>query len=95
MTCPIWGHSALSPGATTLAADAGGTIVVVHNVPADVCDNCGEAFVSDPIAATLEDPVIDARTAAPKTSSATSSPSPPKEPSVALGAPPWLLSRNR
>jgi YgiT-type zinc finger domain-containing protein len=61
MTCPICGLQALSPGTTTFAADADGTVVVVRDVPADVCDNCGEAFISDAIAAELEALVSDAR----------------------------------
>lgn len=61
MTCPICGHRALAPGATTFAADADGTVVVVRNVPADVCDNCGEAFIDEAIAATLEALVADAK----------------------------------
>jgi YgiT-type zinc finger domain-containing protein len=61
MTCPICGQGLLSPGTTTFAADAEGTVVVVRNVPADVCENCGEAFISDAIAATLEDLVANAK----------------------------------
>lgn len=37
-------------------------MVVVRNVPADVCENrCGEAFISDAIAAHLEELVADAK----------------------------------
>ncbi|MEX2621622.1 MAG: type II toxin-antitoxin system MqsA family antitoxin [Egibacteraceae bacterium] len=61
MTCPVCGHDALSPGTTTFAADADGTVVVVRNVPADVCDNCGERFVADAVAADLEAVVAEAK----------------------------------
>lgn len=61
MTCPICGQEALSPGTTTFAADADGTVVVVRDVPADVCDNCGEAFISDAVAAELEALVTEAK----------------------------------
>jgi YgiT-type zinc finger domain-containing protein len=61
MSCPICGHDALSAGTTTFAADADGTVVVMRNVPADVCDNCGESFVTDKIAAELEALVVDAQ----------------------------------
>jgi len=61
MTCPICGQAALSPGTTTFAADADGTVVVVRDVPADVCDNCGEAFISDAVAAELEALVTEAK----------------------------------
>ncbi len=31
----------------------GETIVVTKNVPADVCENCGEYYLSEPIANTV------------------------------------------
>jgi YgiT-type zinc finger domain-containing protein len=61
MTCPICDQGDLSPGTTTFAADADGTVVVVRNVPADVCQNCGEAFIDDDIAAHVEALVADAK----------------------------------
>lgn len=54
MTCPICGHDDLTPGTTTFAADADGTVVVVRCVPAQVCEHCGEAFIDDAVAAHLE-----------------------------------------
>lgn len=55
MTCPICGQGGLRPGTTTFAADADETVVVVRSVPADVCEVCGEAFISDAVAKELED----------------------------------------
>lgn len=61
MTCPTCGQEALAPGTTTFATDAAGTVVVVRDVPADVCGNCGEAFISDEVAAELEVQVAEAK----------------------------------
>jgi len=46
---------------TTFVADAGGTVVVIRNVPADVCAECGEAVINEDVAQDLEDLVNDAR----------------------------------
>lgn len=61
MTCPICGQESLSAGNTTFAADVEGTVVVVRDVPADLCENCGEAFIRDEIAAELEALVAEAK----------------------------------
>jgi YgiT-type zinc finger domain-containing protein len=61
MTCPICGQEALGSGTTTFTADTGGTVVVVRDVPADVCANCGEAFINDSVAAELEALVLEAK----------------------------------
>lgn len=61
MTCPICGQRALAPGTTTLASDVAGTVVVVRDVPAQVCANCGEAFISDEAVGELEVQVAEAR----------------------------------
>ena len=60
MICPICGQDNLKAGTTTFAADAGAA-VVVRNVPADVCDVCGEAFIDDTIAERLEGLVMEAK----------------------------------
>ncbi|HUF53042.1 MAG TPA: type II toxin-antitoxin system MqsA family antitoxin [Dehalococcoidia bacterium] len=46
---------------TTFAVDLKFGIVVVRNVPALVCVECGESWVEDDVAATLENVVADAR----------------------------------
>jgi YgiT-type zinc finger domain-containing protein len=61
MTCPICSQEALAAGTTTFAADAAGTVVVVRDVPAQVCANCGEAYISDDVAAELEVQVAEAQ----------------------------------
>lgn len=49
-------------GTTTFVTDLGFGVVVVRNVPALVCERCGEAWYSDDTAAELELRVNEART---------------------------------
>ena len=46
MTCVICKHGTTEPGTTRIAIERGSTVPVVRGVPAQVCDNCGEAYVS-------------------------------------------------
>jgi YgiT-type zinc finger domain-containing protein len=48
-------------GTTTFAVDLKFGVVVVREVPALVCENCGEAWIDNPAASKLEDIVTDAR----------------------------------
>jgi YgiT-type zinc finger domain-containing protein len=41
-------------GFSTFTADIGGCIVVIKNVPSQVCGQCGEASYSDEVASRLE-----------------------------------------
>lgn len=61
MTCPVCGQGDLHAGSTTFAADADGTVVVVRNVPADVCEVCGESFIDEVVAGALEELVADSK----------------------------------
>lgn len=45
MTCVICKTGDIGPGATTVSLARDGTTLVTENVPADVCDNCGEAYL--------------------------------------------------
>jgi YgiT-type zinc finger domain-containing protein len=51
MTCPFCRCSTRHAGTTTLTLERGESLIVVRDVPAEVCDNCDEPFVSDAIAA--------------------------------------------
>jgi len=51
----------LGSGTTTFTADFGAGLVVVRRVPAQVCSQCGEAWIEDDIAARLESLVIEAK----------------------------------
>ncbi|MEA3639299.1 MAG: type II toxin-antitoxin system MqsA family antitoxin [Lamprobacter sp.] len=58
--CPICsGHR--EPGRTTFTAELGFGVVVVRHVPALVCDQCGEEWIEDPVAAALEAVVEEVR----------------------------------
>ncbi|MBI1319789.1 MAG: YgiT-type zinc finger protein [Candidatus Hydrogenedens sp.] len=58
--CPLCG-GVKSAGNTTFTADMNASVVVVREVPALVCEQCGEAWIQDAVAAKLEAIVNDAR----------------------------------
>ncbi len=58
--CPFCG-GAVRAGTTTFTADLGFGVVVVRDVPAQVCDMCSESWVEDETARKLERIVEDAR----------------------------------
>ncbi len=58
--CPLCGGGKRA-GTTTFAVDLKFGVVVVRDVPALVCEICGEAWIDDPIAAKLESAIADAR----------------------------------
>ncbi len=47
MKCVICKQGQTAPGTTTLTLERGGLTLVVKNVPAQVCPNCGEAYVDE------------------------------------------------
>ena len=49
MTCPICKSGTTSQGFTTLTVEKGTSTIIIKKVPADICDNCGEAYVSEEI----------------------------------------------
>ncbi|MGF1634921.1 MAG: type II toxin-antitoxin system MqsA family antitoxin [Phycisphaerae bacterium] len=53
MTCVICKSGQTRPGTTTVVLQREGTTVVTHDVPAAVCENCGEAYVSEEVTASL------------------------------------------
>ena len=58
--CPLCGGDK-QPGSTTFTADLRFGVVVVRQVPALVCGQCGEAWIEDPVARRLEERVSEAR----------------------------------
>jgi YgiT-type zinc finger domain-containing protein len=58
--CPLCG-GAKKEGRTTFTVDLGFGVVVVRDVPATVCSQCGADWIGDDIAAKLEEIVNDAR----------------------------------
>ena len=58
--CPLCGGSKKA-GRTTFTVDLGFGVVVVRDVPASVCSQCGADWIEDSIASKLEEIVNDAR----------------------------------
>jgi YgiT-type zinc finger domain-containing protein len=61
MKCVICKHGQTEPGLTTISVERGGGVVVVRDVPADVCSTCGEEYVSVEVMRELEKTVEQAR----------------------------------
>lgn len=53
MKCAICRHGETIPGKVTITLDRDDTTLVIKNVPAMVCGNCGEEYVSEEITARL------------------------------------------
>jgi len=47
MMCVVCKVGRTSPGATTVTLEREGAVLVVKGVPAEICGNCGEAYVDD------------------------------------------------
>jgi YgiT-type zinc finger domain-containing protein len=58
--CPICGGKKTN-GKTTFSADLGSGVVVVREVEATICSQCGEEWIDDATARQLEEIVNDAR----------------------------------
>ena len=53
MVCVVCRNGETQPGRTTVTFHEQGRMVVVTNVPAGVCDNCGEPYVAEDVTARL------------------------------------------
>ena len=49
MKCVICKHGETRSGTTTVTLERGGATIVIKSVPAQICDNCGEAYVDEAI----------------------------------------------
>ena len=49
MKCVICKQGNTQPGSVTVTLERGTTTLVFKNVPAQVCENCGEAYVDEAI----------------------------------------------
>lgn len=54
MTCLICKHGTTKPGHTTVTLQRGACTVIFKNVPADVCENCGEYYLDESVTRQLE-----------------------------------------
>lgn len=50
MECVICKTGETAPGHATVVAQRNGTVVIVKEVPADLCQNCGEYYLDEPVA---------------------------------------------
>ncbi|HME33279.1 MAG TPA: type II toxin-antitoxin system MqsA family antitoxin [Terriglobales bacterium] len=50
MTCVLCKNGETHPGTVTVTLERGKTVVVVRDVPADVCENCGEYYLDSSVA---------------------------------------------
>jgi YgiT-type zinc finger domain-containing protein len=46
MKCPICKYGETRSGEASITLERDGAVLVVRNVPAEICDNCGEAYHS-------------------------------------------------
>ncbi len=53
MKCVICKHGDTESSTTTLTLERAGTVVAFKEVPAQVCTNCGEAYVAEEISTKL------------------------------------------
>lgn len=53
MKCPICKHGETLSGFATVVLKRNKTTLVFKHVPDDICDNCGEEFMTENISATL------------------------------------------
>ncbi|MGC9260787.1 MAG: type II toxin-antitoxin system MqsA family antitoxin [Phycisphaerae bacterium] len=53
MKCPICKHGQTAPTTVTVTLERQGATVVFRNVPADVCEICGEQYVDQKTTARL------------------------------------------
>jgi len=50
MTCLLCKNGQTSPGKVTVTLERGKTVVVIREVPANVCENCGEYYLDSSVA---------------------------------------------
>ena len=55
MRCPICKHGETHAGEATVTLERSGTAIVFRHVPAEICENCGEAFHNESVTAALLD----------------------------------------
>jgi YgiT-type zinc finger domain-containing protein len=53
MKCVVCKHGETRPGHTTVTLERSGGALVIRKVPAEVCENCGEAYVSAEVTRSL------------------------------------------
>ena len=62
MECIICKQGETKPGYTTVTLNRGDSSIIIKQVPADICENCGEYYLSEEISEqvlTLAEKAID------------------------------------
>jgi len=49
MTCVICKHGETRPGKVTVTLQRGRSTVIIRSVPGDVCENCGEYYLTEAV----------------------------------------------
>jgi YgiT-type zinc finger domain-containing protein len=55
MSCVLCRHGETQPGRVTVVLQRGNTTVILKRVPADVCENCGEYYLSSEVTGRVMD----------------------------------------
>lgn len=50
MTCLLCKNGTMRRGTVTVTLERGKTVVVIRDVPADICENCGEYYLDSSVA---------------------------------------------
>ena len=53
MKCVICKHGETMPGKSTVTLERNGATLVFQQVPGEICQNCGEAYLDEPTASRL------------------------------------------
>lgn len=53
MKCPICKHGQTINGTASMTLERGGATLIFKNVPAQICNNCGEEFFNESITASI------------------------------------------
>jgi len=67
MKCVICKHGDTAPGSTTVTLERGPCTLVVKSVPADVCQTCGEEYLSRETTRALQNQAAEAAAAGSST----------------------------
>jgi YgiT-type zinc finger domain-containing protein len=49
MKCVLCKHGTTTPGNVTITLERDNCIIILKDVPADICENCGEYYLSQSI----------------------------------------------
>lgn len=63
MTCIVCKNGSTKPGKVTVSVDKGKTVVMIREVPAEICTNCGEEYIDAETMKDLEKLVSNAQKA--------------------------------